>query len=270
MGQPLGRNPTQYMMEKAFIAANLGWRYLTLEVSPENLPAAVGGMKAMGFRGGNFASPHQVAVVDYVDRLTESAELIGAVNCVHIADGDYVGENTDGKGFLQALQEISDPVDKKVVILGAGGTARAIGVELALAGVREIVVANRSTDRGQALVDLLQSRVKVAASLVEWKNDFVVDQETDLLIQATAVGLRDAGAVVPVDMESLSDQLIVADVIHNPPRTRFLREAAERGCTVLDGVAMLVNQAARDFSIWTGIEPDKTVMRESVEEFFEL
>jgi len=270
MGQPLGSNPTQYMMEKAFIAANLDWRYLTLEVSPENLPAAVVGMKAMGFRGGNFASPHQVAVVDYVDRLTESAELIGAVNCVHIADDNYVGENTDGKGFLQALQEISDPADKKVVILGAGGTARAIGVELALAGVREIVVANRSTDRGQALVDLLQSRVKVAASLVEWKNDFVVDEETDLLVQATAIGLRDARAAVPVDTELLSDRLIVADVIHNPPRTKFLREAAKRGCTVLDGVAMLVNQAARDFSIWTGIEPDKSIMRESVEEFFEL
>ena len=270
MGQPLGSNPTQYMMEKAFAAAHLDWRYLTLEVPPENLATAVNGMKAMGFRGGNFASPHQVTVVDYLDRLTESAELIGAVNCVHVSDGSYVGENTDGKGFLQALQEILDPTDKKVVILGAGGTARAIGVELALAGVREIIVANRSTDRGQVLVDLLNSRVKVTASLVQWSNDFVVDEETDILVQATAIGLRDATATVPVAMDSLCDGLIVADVIHNPPRTRFLLEAAERGCTVLDGVAMLVNQAARDFSIWTGIEPNLTVMRESVEEFFEL
>ena len=269
MGQPLGRNPTQYMMEKAFAAANLDWRYLTLEVPPENLAAAVTGMKAMGFRGGNFASPHQVSVVAHADRLSESVELIGAVNCLYVEDGEYVGENTDGKGFLQAFQELSDPSGQKVVILGAGGTARAISFELALAGAREIVIANRSTDRGQALVDSLQSKVP-SASLLEWSDDFVVDDQTDLLVQATAIGLRDAAARVPVVMDSLSDQLVVADVIHNPPRTRFLREAAEQGCTLLDGIAMLVHQAARDFSIWTGIEPDKTVMRESVEEYFEL
>ena len=269
MGQPLGRNPTQYMMEKAFAAANIDWRYLTLAVSPENLSAAVTGMQAMGFRGTNVASPHQMSVVQHLHRLTDSTQLIGAVNCVYFSDGEYVGENTDGKGFLQAFRKISDPTDKKVVILGAGGTARAISFELAWAGAREIVIANRSVERGQSLVDALQSHV-AKASLVEWSGDYVVDEETELLVQATALGLRDATVRVPVALDSFREGLIVADVVHNPPRTRFLQEAADQGCTVLDGIAMLVHQAAQDFSIWTGLEPDKTVMRESVEEFFEL
>ena len=141
---------------------------------------------------------------------------------------------------MQAFRKISDPTDKKVVILGAGGTARAIGFELALAGARDIGIANRSMERGQALVDALQSHV-AKVSLVEWSGDYVVDEETELLVQATALGLRDATVRVPVALDSFREGLIVADVVHNPPRTRFLQEATDQGCTVLDGIDMLVH-----------------------------
>ena len=270
MGQPVGRNPTQYMMEKAFVAAGLDWRYLTLEVSPQDLTAAVLGMKAMGFRGGNFSLPHQVAVVEHMDVLSESASLIGAVNCVHLSEEKCIGENTVGKGFVKALRKTVDPEGKKAAVLGAGGTARAIAVDLGRAGVREITIVNRTSDRGQALVDLLNDKVRVPASLYLWEEDYTVAPETELLVNATAIGLHDASARVPVDIESLSECLIVADVIHNPPQTQLLQDAAERGCATLDGLAMLVNQAAIDFKIWTEIEPDMNVMRESLDEYFEL
>ncbi|MBI84913.1 MAG: shikimate dehydrogenase [Planctomycetaceae bacterium] len=270
MGQPLGRNPTQYMMEKAFSAAGLDWRFLTLEVSPEHLVAAVEGMKAMGFRGGIFALPHQLTVLPHLDALTETAKVVGAVNLVYVSQDKYVGDNTDGKGFVEALQKLMDPKGKNIVVLGAGGTARAISVELALAGVESITIVNRTVGRGQELVTLLNQTFDGRARLVQWDGDYAVDPETDLLVNATSIGLRDESAHVPVDFEVFTEQMVVADVIHNPPKTNLLKAAGQRGCKTLDGLEMLVGHAAIDFTTWTGISPDTTIMREALEEYFEL
>src|SRR5690606_27322902 len=150
----------QYMMEKAFAKAGLDWRYLTLEVPPDSLAAAMGGMRAMGLRGANFTIPHKVAVIEHLDELSEAARLMGAVNCVNRQGDRLIGENTDGKGFVQSLRELTDPAGKRIVMIGAGGAARAIGVELALAGAAEIIVVNRTAVRGQDLVDLLNEKVK--------------------------------------------------------------------------------------------------------------
>ena len=267
MGQPVAGNPTQYLMEKAFVAAGLDWRYLTLEVSPQNLGNAVRGMKAMGFKGGNFTIPHKVAVIPLLDGLSEAAELMGAVNCVNRVGEQLIGENTDGKGFVHSLRAISDPKDKKVVLLGAGGAARAIAVELGLSGVAEITVVNRGVERGQELVDLLNNRVKTTAKLVTLAGDYAIPAETDLFINATSIGLGDYNARVPLDINSLRAGLLVADVIFNPPRTRLIRDAAERGCVTLDGLGMLVQQAVIGFQIWSGITPDAVLMREALEEF---
>ena len=270
MGQPVAGNPTQFMMERAFTAAQLDWRYLTCEVPPENLESAVLGMRAMGFRGGNFTLPHKVAVIQHLDGLSESAELMGAVNCVN-RDGDrLIGENTDGKGFVRSLQEITSPAEKRVVIFGAGGAARAIAVELGLSEVSHITIVNRTQERGQELVNLLNQRVGVKADFVPWSGDYQVDEEVDLVINATSIGLGDPDARVPVDAGSLLGDMVVADVVFNPPQTVFLQEAAKQGCTVLDGLGMLVNQGVIGFQIWTGIEPNATVMREALEEYLEL
>jgi shikimate dehydrogenase len=228
-------------------------------------------MKAMGSRGGNFTIPHKVAVIPYLDGLSQAAELIGAVNCVHLEQGgQLLGENTDGRGFLQALRTVIDPGGKKIVILGAGGAARAIAVELGLAGAAQITIVNRNEERGQQLVDLLSQRVKVAAIFVPWLESYAVAEDTDILVQATSIGLGDESARVPLDSRSLRKEMVVADVVFNPPRTAFLREAAERGCQTLDGLGMLVNQAVIGFKIWTGIEPEANVLREALEEFLEL
>src|SRR5262249_9729187 len=155
-GQPVAGNPTQYMLEKAFAQAGLDWRYLTLEVSPENLPDAIHGFRAMGFRGANLTIPHKVAVIPLLDELSDAARRIGAVNCI-ARDGDKLrGENADGKGFLRSLQEIIDPGGKQIVIFGAGGAARAIAVEIALTKPAKITLVNRSADRARPLVEFIQ------------------------------------------------------------------------------------------------------------------
>ena len=270
MGQPVAGNPTQYMLEKAFVAAGLDWRYLTLEVSPKNLGDAVRGMRAMGFRGGNFTIPHKVAVIEHLDGLSPAAELMGAVNCVYRDGEKLLGENTDGKGFVQSLRHLADPAGKMVVLIGAGGAARAIGVELGLSGVGEITVVNRSQERGQELVDLLARSTGVKASLVHLNGDYDVPPEAEILINATSIGLGDSNARVPLTTSSFRPELIVADVIFNPPQTRLIRDAAERGCKTLDGLGMLVNQAVIAFKIWTGVDPDPTLMRDALEEFLEI
>ena len=270
MGQPVAGNPTQFMIERAFAAAGLDWRYLTLEVPPENLEDAIRGLRAMGFKGGNFTIPHKVAVIQYLDGLSEAAEMMGAVNCVNRVDDQLIGENTDGKGFVQSLRDITSPEDKKVTILGAGGAARAIAVELGLSGVTEITIVNRSPERGQELVTLLNERAKVSAKFALWEGNYAVEDGTDVVINATSIGLGNASARVPLEYDSLQTSMVVADVIFNPPQTVFLTEAAKRGCKTLDGLGMLVNQGVIGFKIWTGADPDPGVMREALEEYLEL
>ncbi len=270
MGQPVAGNPTQFMMERAFDAAGLDWRYLTLEVPPEKLPDAIRGMRAMGFQGGNFTIPHKVAVIEHLEGLSQAAELMGAVNCINREGEKLFGENTDGKGFVQSLSEVTDPSGKKVVVLGAGGAARAIAVEVGLSGAAEITIVNRSPQRGQELTDLLNKKAKVTSRFVPWDGDYAVDEGTDIVINATSIGLGDADARVPIDTDSLKPAMVVADVIFNPPDTQLLRAAAERGCTTLDGLGMLVNQGVISFQIWTGVDPDPAVMREALEEYLEL
>lgn len=270
LGQPVAGNPTQYMMEKAFAAAGLDWRYLTCEVPPDVLPDAMKGLRALGFKGANFTIPHKVAVIPYLDGLSPAAELMGAVNCMNRVGGKLIGENTDGKGFFRSLRELCDPAGMNVAILGAGGAARAIAVELALHGVARITIVNRGAQRGQALADLLKQRTKAAAEFVPLVGEYAVLPETGIFINATSIGLGAPQARAPVAVESLRPELIVADVVFNPPQTWLMRTAAERGCKTLDGLGMLVQQAAISFQIWTGREPDARVMRDALEEFLEI
>ena len=162
-------NPTVAMIEAAFSHHNLDIRYINCEVPPDRLRDAVNGARAMGWIGFNCSIPHKVSVIEHLDGLGESAAVMGAVNCAVLRDGKFIGENTDGKGFLQSLREVVDPGGKTVVMFGAGGAARAIGVELALAGAARIIIVNRGKERGQALVDLLNTKTSAKAELVIWQ-----------------------------------------------------------------------------------------------------
>ena len=268
-GQPVAENPTQVMMEAAYRHHGLDWRYLTIEVAPGDLEAAVRGARAMGFRGFNCTIPHKVAVIQHLDGLGESASLMGAVNCVVRRGDKLIGENTDGKGFVKSLRELVDPRGKRIVLFGAGGAARAIGVEVALAGAVEITVVNRSRSRGEELARLFTDKVNVKTNLVEWKGDYFVPAVTDIVINATSIGLfPDVDARLGLDPDSLKSGMVVADVIPNPPKTRLVRDATARGCKVIDGLGMLVNQGIIGVHYWSGIEPDAQVMRKALEDVF--
>lgn len=263
-GQPVAENPTQVMVEAAFRHMGLDWRYLTIEVAPADLLTAVAGARAMGFRGFNCTIPHKVAVVALLDELTPAAKAIGAVNCVARQGDRLLGENTDGKGFLQSLQEHGPVSGKSAVLLGAGGAARAVGVELLRAGAKAITVVNRGAARGQELLAVLDAVAPGKSKLVAWQGDYAVPPGTDVVVNATSIGLYpDVEARVPLNVGSLQPGMIVCDVIPNPPRTRLVRDAAAAGCVVLDGLGMLVNQGIIGIRLWTGQDADPKVMRQA-------
>jgi shikimate dehydrogenase len=263
-GKPVAENPTQPMIEAAFRRHGLDWRYVQFEIEPEQLADAVRGMRAMGFRGGNVTTPHKVAIVKHLDRIAESASMMGAVNCIVHRGRELVGENTDGKGFVQSLRERTDPKGKSVVILGAGGAARAIAVELSLAGCGSLTIVNRDPGRGAELVKLVRQ-----ARFVPWTGDYRVPESTDVVVNATSIGLfPDVAARIPLDVATLAPRMVVADVIPNPPETRLVRDARARGCAVLDGLGMLVNQGVIGFKYWTGIDAEPSVMRRALETVF--
>jgi len=270
IGQPVAGNPTQFMMQRALASLGLDWRCLTLEVAPTDLADAVRGIRALGFRGVSLATPHKVATAALLDELSDDAQLMGAVSCACRQDGRLIGENTEGQAFLEALREVADPGDKRVLVLGAGGVARAIAVELARAGAAEIRVANRTAQPGQALVDLLQQQLSATANLLPWDGNLAIPDDVNLLINATSIGLLDATARVPIEPQSLNSTLVVADAVFNPPQTWLLEEAARRGCPTLNGLGMLVNQTAHNFRLWTGQDIDRSILREAVEEYLEV
>ena len=265
MSQGAAGNPTVAMIEAAFAHHGLPWRYVNLEVTPADLGAAVKGARAMGFRGFNCSLPHKVTVIPHLDGLGESAAVMGAVNCVVRRGDKLIGENTDGKGFLKSLAAVIDPKGQSVVLFGAGGAARAIAVELGLAGVRKITVVNRSAARGGELVELLRSKLKLDAELVGWSGDYAVPSGTGAVINATSIGLYDPDARLAVDVSSLKPGMVVADVVFNPPRSRLICDGEQRGCKTVDGLGMLVNQGVVGVQYWTGIEPDASVMRQALE-----
>lgn len=267
--QPCAENPTVAMVEAAYHHHNMDWRYMNCEVAPENLGDAVRGARAMNWKGFNLSIPHKVTVIEHLDGLGESARIIGAVNCAVNRSGQFIGENTDGKGFLDSLKEKIDPTNKRMVMFGAGGAARAIGVEVALAGATHVTIVNRGVERGQVLTNLLNEKTTTQAEFVEWKGDYEVPTDTDIVVNATSIGLfPDVDARVAVNLETLTDNMVIADVIPNPPRTRLVRDAEARGCTVIDGLGMLVNQGVIGIKYWSNIDVDPSVMRAKLEELF--
>lgn len=270
-GHPVAENPTIVMQEAAFKALGLNWRYLTIEVYPEQLAAAMQGLRAFNMRGINLTIPHKVEVLKYLDEISPAAQLMGAVNTV-VRQGDrLVGENTDGKGFMQSLRLDGgiDPAGKRIVILGAGGAARAIGVELALAGAAQVTVVNRSPDRGRALVDLLNDQTPVSASFVAWDRTYPLPEGSDILVNATSIGLfPNVGEQPDMDYATIRPEMTVCDVIPNPPHTRFLSHARAQGAQTLDGLGMLVYQGAIGFKLWTGLEAPVAVMRQALQQAF--
>jgi shikimate dehydrogenase len=268
---PARQNPTSAMIEAAYQHHGIHARYVNCEVPAAALEDAVRGARAMGWIGFNCSLPHKQKVIAYLDGLGESASLIGAVNCVVNRNGKFIGENTDGSGFLISLRSMIDPAGKQFVILGAGGAARAIAVELALAGAGSLTLVNRNEQRAQEIAHLIAEKTKTPATATKWTGTYQLPGKIDVLVNATSVGFYpDVDALADIDLETLSAATIVCDVIPNPPQTALLRAAAARGCATLDGLGMLVYQGVASIQHWTGESVDPEVMRRKLEEIFQV
>lgn len=263
LGDPVDGNPTGVMEEAGFEHAGLNWRYITVKVLPDALDDAMAGVRAFNMRGVNLTMPHKINVLKHMDALSEAARVIGAVNTVVCRpDGTLFGENTDGKGFVQSLRDAGVPLEGKAVcLLGAGGAARSIGVECALAGAAKVAVVNRNAGRGEALAGVINANTRARAEFIPWVGSARVPEGTDILINATCVGLHPHGDACPdVDFDGVRPGMTVCDVIFNPVDTPFLREAARRGAQTIDGLGMLVNQGCINYELWTGQKAPRDVM----------
>lgn len=260
----------QLLMERAFAAAGLDWRFLSLEVPAERFDDAMKGIRALGFRGVAFTTPHQVAAARSLDRLSVTAELVGAVNCAVRRDGIWLGENTDGQGFVDSLSPEFAMAGKRVLVIGAGGTARAIAVAIAQRGPAEVLILNRSADHGESLAALLKERLAVPATYVPWLGRYRVPEDIELLVHATTVGWCEPEEPVPVDLDAMPESALVADVVFNPPETRLIRDAKRRGLMTLAGIDMMANQTSLAYRFWTGHDPVSGVVHEALEEYLEI
>lgn len=271
-GCPIDENPTGVMEEAAFAEKGLDYRYLTVKVEKEDLEDAMKAVRAFNMKGINITIPHKVKVLDYLDELSEAASIIGAVNMIVNKDGKLYGENTDGKGYLKSVTDAGVSVKgKTITVLGAGGAARAISVECALAGAKKIYIANIIREQGEELVELIRTKTKADAEFIMWDEAINIPEDTEILSNATSVGLYPNTDQKPnINYDTVKSSMAVTDVIFNDPHSLFLREAEKRGAKTINGLGMLVNQGALNFTMWTGVKAPVDVMMNTLKNEFHL
>lgn len=272
IGWPTGHSVSPAMHNAAFDALGLDWRYVPLPVNTEpgtRIGEAVAGIRALGLRGANVTVPHKQAVMPHLDQISAAAQVIGAVNTIIVqADGYLLGDNTDAPGFIADLRDNGvTSQDKRVLVLGAGGSARAVVYGLATAGASSITIANRTLERASELVSTLQPRVSNcplrAAAL---PNDLpAIASECDLIVNCTSLGMTPKVEGLPwlAELPFRSDQAIY-DLVYNPRQTRLLAQAQRDGAHAVGGIGMLIWQGAIAFERWTGITPPVDAMRQAI------
>ena len=270
-GNPVDENPTGPMMEAGFAAQGLNYRYITMKVEKENLKDAIAGMRAIGMKGLNLTIPHKIAVIPFLDELSPSAKIIGAVNSVRVQDGQLVGENTDGKGFVTSLMETGIELkERTVTILGSGGAARAVAVECAISGAQTVNIVARNEETGKELANLISEKTEAQGVYFSWKGNVHIPEDTEVLVNCTNVGLYPDENKPDIAYEDVTENMTACDVVFNPPETKFLKEAKAHGAATVNGLGMLVNQAALNYCLWTENMAPKEVMKEALLREFSL
>lgn len=264
-GYPVKHSASPAMHNAAFAALGLNWVYVPFEVAPERIGEAVAGVRAMNLAGVNVTVPLKELIPSHLDELTERAAALGAVNTIIHREGRLIGDSTDGPGFLEAVAYAGVKVSAgtRVVVLGAGGSARAVVRALVYAGA-SVIVANRNVERAKILSAEVAEDKAIVIPLTEDAVGEAVSGAT-ILVNTTSVGLYPkVDEMPPVPPDALHSRLFVSDLIYNPAETRLLALARERGCQTQNGIEMLVRQGAISFTHWTGLSPDTDVMRAAV------
>ncbi len=260
IGYPIEHSLSPVMHNAGYQAVEKEAIYHKFAVKPENLQEAVLGLKALGFLGWNVTIPHKEAILPLCDELTEEAKIAGAVNTVKVQNGQLIGHNTDGVGFVRSLTEHMElNSEKHIVLLGAGGAAKGIAMALAPLGVK-IHVLNRTKAKAQQLVEQIQG-FGGQAILEEWEPGEWLNQG-DCIIQTTSVGLKMEG--YPFSLAGISPETLVVDIIFNPWETPFLKEAKSLGCKTVNGIEMLLYQGVKAWEFWFNEEAPASVMKEAL------
>ncbi len=251
-GHPVGHSRSPAMHNAALAVLGLDWVYAPFNVAPEDLPAAVAGLRALNMIGVNVTVPHKEAVLPLLDVVDEDARRIGSVNTVHNVGGVLHGSSTDGPGFLRSLEGVGEQTrGRRALVLGAGGSARAIAFALAGRGGR-VQIANRTRERAEALAARVNEFYPGAASATGWG---VEAGEYDLLVNTTSLGMDPRPETMPaLPPGGLSPDVCVVDLVYAPPQTRLLGVARAAGCrTVVNGLPMLAAQGALSLARWAGL-----------------
>lgn len=268
IGDPIEHSRSPQMHNAAFAKAGLDYVYVPFHVRSDALAQAIAGFKALNVVGINVTLPHKQAVIPYLTSISREAELIGAVNTLTFLEDGIHGDNTDAPGVLRALEEngtLSIPVGEDVVVLGAGGAARAVVVAFALAGVASITIANRTTEKAIALAAEMQRKTNVpmqGMGLTDTRVSAAVRQST--LLVNTATASMDLTQPLLISVDWLQPNAIVYDIVYTPPVTPLMAAAAERGCQTLGGIGMLIHQGAIAFEKWTGVAPCTQTMQQAL------
>lgn len=283
-GHPVEHSLSPPMHNAAFAALGLDYIYVPFPVSPVGLPQAIAAVRALGLAGVNVTVPHKEAVLPLLDELSKAAALNGAVNTIVNRSGRLYGDNTDGSGFLRSLAEDAGflPAGKTALVLGAGGAARGVAVQLALAGVKSLILANRTERRANELAASLSERTGVETAVAPWPDsgntwtagdgsgDKTLDEavrNSDLIVQATSLGLDGGAALPPLNYALLGPEKVVCDLVYTPPDTPFLKQARKYGARTVSGLGMLLYQGVLAFELWTGKAAPVEVMREVLYKF---
>lgn len=253
LGNPVSHSLGPLMHNTAFSALGYNGAYLAFRVT--DIGNAVVGIKALGIKGASITIPHKVSVMDFLDELDDTAKKIGAVNTIISREGVLTGYNSDGLGAVKALLEKTTIKDKNVVILGAGGAARAIGFAIISEGGR-VTVINRTPANGETLAKDLGADFQPISKLNK--------TECQILINTTPVGMMPDIDAMPVRKQDLDKIMVVMDIVYNPLKTRFLRAAENIGCQTIDGVSMFAFQGAFQLELWTGMKAPVEVMKKAV------
>ncbi|MEM2875133.1 MAG: shikimate dehydrogenase [Candidatus Hadarchaeales archaeon] len=266
IGHPVKGSPSPSMHNAAFSQLGLDCVYVAADVPPPNLQDAVAGIRALGIAGANVTIPHKVAVMPFMDELHETASLVGAVNTIKNAGGKLIGFNTDGPGALRALKAATRVSGKKVLLLGAGGAARAIAFSIAAEGA-ELTIANRTIPRASALARDIKEKLGEDVRCVALRGDELstAAMGSDIIINATSVGMYPESERTLLTSKMIPDNAVVFDIVYKPQETRLLREAKKAGAKTIRGVDMLVHQGALSFEIWTGKRAPVEVMRKAAQ-----
>jgi shikimate dehydrogenase len=265
IGDPIEHTLSPIMHNAAFNHLKLDYAFLAFKVKPAEVENAVNGMRALNILGLNVTMPHKKEVINYLDKIDQTAKFLNAVNTIHNKNGKLLGFNTDGIGALKALKENGvNPHGKRVLLLGSGGAARAIAYAL-VQEADELVVLNRTVEQAKELASLLERTFnkKVVGDSLSPK--VIQDNlwDSDILVNATSVGMKPNANQSPVAPEWLKPDLAVMDIVYNPIETKLDKDAKAAGAKVISGVEMLIYQGAASFEIWTGHSAPVEVMRKA-------